>query len=315
MQTFWCNNVNDAYRKIMDAAEGRPVTQSRNGPVYDLGPACILYLSPAQRVLFDARRDANPFFHLFEAIWMMAGRRDVAWISQFNGQMRSYSDDGLNFNAAYGYRWRNMRDQVDQLPIVAEMLRNDRDTRRAVLNIWDPGYDLDTGWKDIACNLAVAFKIREGRLDMTVFNRSNDGIWGACGSNVVHFSVLMEWMAAAVGVPMGTYRQVTDSLHFYIDVYHSKLPTDEGEDPYRLGIVSSLPLVQNARDWLDDAEEFCNHGGAGAYLNEWFKQVPVPMLRAWEARQRKESMIPHLQQIQSTDWRMACVNWVQRRMK
>jgi hypothetical protein len=28
---------------------------------------------PTERVLFDPARDANPFFHLFESLWMLAG--------------------------------------------------------------------------------------------------------------------------------------------------------------------------------------------------------------------------------------------------
>jgi hypothetical protein len=41
-------------------------------------PVVTCYSAPTQRVLFSPMRDANPFFHLMEALWMLAGRDDVA---------------------------------------------------------------------------------------------------------------------------------------------------------------------------------------------------------------------------------------------
>jgi len=53
---------------------------SRNGDVLELPSGCVTrYLRPMERVLFCAVRDANPFFHLFEALWILAGRDDVVW--------------------------------------------------------------------------------------------------------------------------------------------------------------------------------------------------------------------------------------------
>ena len=103
------------------------------------------------------------------------------------------------------------------------MLRADPDSRRAVLQIWDAEADLGVPSKDIACNTQAMFKVRGGQLNMLVSNRSNDIVWGCYGANAVQFSMLLEYMAARIGVAPGTYRQVSDSFH----AYHDTWPEDQ----------------------------------------------------------------------------------------
>jgi hypothetical protein len=64
------------------------------------------YSHPCERVLFSPRRNANPFFHFFEALWILAGSNDVQWLSHFNKRMAEFSDNGRTFHGAYGYRLR-----------------------------------------------------------------------------------------------------------------------------------------------------------------------------------------------------------------
>src|SRR5215510_3212831 len=144
MKVIHARNVNDAIVRGAQLLKegGRPQPSRAGGTIEYPEPVCTVYERPLERVLFDAVRDANPFFHLMEALWMLAGRRDVGWLARFNQRMATYSDDGVVFNAAYGYRWRNQfqlktGDGGDQLSAIVKLLRADPDSRRAVLQIWD----------------------------------------------------------------------------------------------------------------------------------------------------------------------------------
>src|SRR3990172_650873 len=191
---FHFDNVNDAFwgmvrRFSLSGLERHQInplfieTTSRNGPVIQYAePATITYRKPLERVLFNSARDANPFFHIYEALWMLAGRSDVEPLVYYNSQMAQFSDDGLTFNGAYGYRCRHAYnrsyeyDDFDQLPALITHLKVKPDSRRAVLQMWNVEDDLqviDTS-KDVSCNLCVMFMINLGKLDMTVMNRSND---------------------------------------------------------------------------------------------------------------------------------------------
>ena len=79
--------------------------ESRNGPVLvSPGPVLTEYEFPMERVLINPRRDANPVFHLMEAIWMIAGGRDVSFLLPFNEKFGQYAEPDGNVWGAYGYR-------------------------------------------------------------------------------------------------------------------------------------------------------------------------------------------------------------------
>lgn len=226
------DTVNEALRDGLSTVfEHGMKEETRNGPAYVLqAPLISVYRCPEHRVLFYPGRDANPFFHLVEALWMLSGSNEIALPVAYASNMKNFSADGKTFHAAYGHRWRSQF-EVDQLIAVVEKLRASPGTRQAVLQIWDARVDLlDTAEnaKDRACNLSAVFTRRQRGnrfvLDMMVSNRSNDLVWGAYGANQVHFGILHEFVCQAVGIEVGVYTQVSANAHVYTDqLYGQKL--------------------------------------------------------------------------------------------
>jgi len=176
-------------------------------------------------------------------------------------------------------------------------------SRRAVIAMWDPMEDL---WyeekKDIPCNTHIYFRIINGRLDMTVCNRSNDLIWGMCGSNVVHFSMLHELLANATGTALGRYFHLSNNLHIYDAVPKRELYRKPIiEDPYtsRNGVVASPLITSGWRDWLNDCERFVEDPMADCQ-DPFFKGVAKPMYDAWVAHGDEP-----LAQCRAEDWKRA----------
>lgn len=317
-------NVNQAFSEIFWKLRNyrHEVEPSRNGPVVAFPePVMTTYELPTERVLFHAGRDANPVFHLMESIWMLAGRRDTAFPDLFNSRLKQYSDDGKKFNAAYGYRWRHQFD-FDQLPELIKLLRRDRATRQAVLQIWDAD-DLIRRTKDKACNMSIVFDCRGERLNMTVFNRSNDIWYGAYGANAVHFSFLQEFIASSVNLRVGTYRQVSNNLHLYTELYDAKHlldvpPAHEQYDRYARGEVRPAPLMldNDYRGFLKDCEKFCDSpfNQFAKYKHPWFKNVALPMAMISKVRRAGEGTgVDWAGQVLASDWRIAAHEWIQRR--
>lgn len=303
--------------------------QSRNGPVLTIQEPVVLTIKiPTRRVIFDPFRDANPFFHLMEAIWMMAGSNDVRFVEQFNKKYREYAENGADYvHAAYGHRWRKAFSRitsvaghpkistVDQVKEVIELLKKDPTSRRAVLGMWDPGSDL-VPHNDLPCNTHIYFRIVNGALEMTVCNRSNDFVWGMLGANVVHMTILQELVAHGAGVPIGHYRVMTNNLHIYkgLDKFGGIINTVAEYNPY-LEQMFPLPLLaekETVDGFLNDCEEFIEGRGTASL---WFKHVAWPMLRSWKAHKdgNKEQARFHAEEIGAPDWRIACVEWLNRR--
>lgn len=217
MYTINVRNVNHALPAALAALRDRGQRVAPRGmPTLELeGPVATTYTQPAEMVLFDRDRDANPFFHFFEALWVLRGRQDVAFLSWFLPRMADYSDDGVSYHAPYGYRLRTAFG-FDQIETVLKVFEEDETSRQGVLAIWHPNLDFSRT-KDKPCNDMIMLKIRDGKLRMTVCNRSNDVVWGAYGANVVQFSTLLRYMAGRLGIEVGEYTQVSDSFHVYED--------------------------------------------------------------------------------------------------
>jgi thymidylate synthase len=326
MHAIRARNVNDAYLHAIDLVRGAGVLrQSRNGPVYVIPePVSIHYARPRERVLFNVERDANPFFHLMESLWMLAGRSDVEWLAQYLPRMKDFSDDGETFHGAYGFRWRNhfiynSDSRMDQLQMIQRMLRNDPTTRRAVLQMWDPVADLERSSRDLPCNLSAKFEIDGRHLNMTVFNRSNDLILGALGANVVHFSVLQEVMANLVGCEVGWYEQISANAHVYVAEWEKRGLQGEmshEQDPYverEVWPYHSIVEGDGYYQFMYALESFMR----GEYnpTQPFLYEVARPIALAHKGYRHGfiDTALSIIETCAAEDWRIACKAWLLRR--
>lgn len=316
-------NVNDAFEEALwifkIAAKGKnSVQETRNGKAIVLPDPLVTVLhSPKERVIFWDKRDANPFLHLMESLWMLAGRNDVGFPAHFAKKFYEFSDDHHTLNGAYGFRWRHYFG-YDQLPRLIDLLRREPNTRRAVLQMWHPN-DLGANSKDIPCNLSIAFDLREGRLNSYISNRSNDIVWGLYGANAVHFSILQEYVASCLGVEVG--RMTTFSINAHAYTWLGKL--DEmllypvSDNRYFSGEVGEpYPLMRTEKDtWDSDLRYFLSSPGdrGYGYHDSFFTEVAMPMYRAWRSRSYHDTALAVLDDVAADDWRTAAREWIVRR--
>ncbi len=214
---------------------------------------------------FVPGRRWNPWIAMSEALWIMAGRQDIEPLLPYNSNIKNFSDDGVTIWGAYGKRI------AKQIPHLITRLEKDSNDRRAVLSIWEPR-DLQAETKDPPCNDMVMFKIRKNKLHMTVINRSNDIHWGLYAVNIPTFGILMDWLAARLGVEMGFQVHMSNSLHLYtagegmkpnIDItknmmYHQyeKLPELPPHERAFTAPVAVDTLVKGCNDALDGAAKY-----------------------------------------------------------
>jgi len=334
MQVIEVRNVHDALLRGVDLLQRENhKSESRNGLVYSAKtPVTTVYEKPDERVIFWEERNANPFFHFMEGVWMLDGRNDLEFVYQYNKGMKNYSDDGETLHGAYGWRWRSFF-LYDQLPIIIERLKQDPTDRRSVLQMWDPVEDLNRDGKDVPCNTCIYFKVENNRLQMTVCNRSNDIIWGAYGANAVHMSMLQEYMATAIGVDIGTYYQISDNYHAYGEIYEKTLEKFIKRDaldfythknlikhnPYRTKEVQTYPMITTEiKSWELDLLGFLDRIPFEdiAFNDPFFKEVAVPMQDSWwlhKIGKTEEAMI-EIQNCIASDWRKACWEWFSRKL-
>lgn len=106
-------------------------------------------------------------------------------------------------------------EEPSQLMRCYNLLKEDPSSRRAILTIHNPVWDVvDGDSKDIPCTLNLHFLIRENKLHCFCQMRSND-IWYGLPHNVMMFTFLQRAMAGWLGLEAGDYIHRANSLHIY----------------------------------------------------------------------------------------------------
>lgn len=331
MRVIEARNVEEALpRAVSLMAEIAIPRDSRNGAVLYGGSVSTVYSHPLERVIFWPQRDANPFFHLYESLWMLAGRRDIKPLLKFVKSIGNYSDDGVTFHGAYGYRWREFFD-IDQLQIIIKSLKKDPEGRRNVLQMWDPCADLGLQGADFPCNVSAVFgRGVRGELNLSMFCRSNDIVFGCYGANAVQFGTLLEYMALAIGCPVGTYTQISINWHAYVETFEQVMNVTI-EHPgfthnrYALGEVVVLPMIEDRdKEFIDHEitkilkvvdEDFKNPDDIEKF-GPWGRMVFNMMYAHYVFKQgevRRALEILHYDD--KIDWVVAGREWLQRRVK
>jgi thymidylate synthase len=208
--------------------------ESRDQPTRELLHVVFTITDPRQRLVFG--RAINPAFAVAEVIWIMAGANDSSFLRFWNPRMMQFTDDDKQrFHGAYGYRLGIQprlddvvvgqlrhelvpgQQRLDQIKSAYEALQHTPHSRQVVLQIWNSAQDLPNPGprsRDVPCNLMSHLLLRNGRLDWLQVMRSNDLMWGT-PYNFVQFTTMQEIIAGWLGVEVGTYHHLSDSLHVY----------------------------------------------------------------------------------------------------
>lgn len=222
MTTMFSGQTADsAWRKAVRAvrhAHGVHAADGRGGSTMEISQAVFTITDSRQRWITSRVPAINPAFAIAECVWILQGRNDSRFVNSWNSELPRYAGDGETYHGAYGYRLRQQFG-IDQLERAYRALAANPGGRQVVLQIWDARSDLpmlsgDPVAPDIPCNVCSFLKIRDGALQWTQIMRSNDLIMGV-PYNFVQFTTLQEIIAGWLGVGIGTYSHLSDSLHVY----------------------------------------------------------------------------------------------------
>jgi thymidylate synthase len=160
----------------------------------------------------NVKRKAVPGIGAVEACQLMSGTSFPDLVMMVGPQFKNYAEDNGIFHGAYGPRTNG------QYHAVIERLKNDPDSRQAVVTIWNPQYDLQWNKRDYPCTILHQFRIRDNKLNMSVYMRSND-VWLGAAYDFFQFTRVQIAMASVLGIEPGKYAHHVGSLHIYEQHY------------------------------------------------------------------------------------------------
>lgn len=214
---LWCDTIKHllAYGKQLSSRAGQCIET--------VGYAATL-LNVNSTLLMNRRRNISPHYACAELLWYLSSNASIEMISAYAPQYVAFAEDGRAFGA-YGYRnysnlWQRDGSQDDaksQLELVIEHLRQDPNTRQAVMTFWEANdltHAIKKDHKDLPCTLSLQFLLRDGKLHLIATMRSND-VWLGLLYDVFAFTSLQWIVAMALGVETGTYTHQVGSEHLY----------------------------------------------------------------------------------------------------
>jgi len=137
-------------------------------------------------------------------------------LEEYALQLQSGNNPGFEYT--YGERLRAWKvpdgteQAVDQIGEVVRRIRASASTRRATAVTWIP--PIDNCREEIPCMIVDDFKLREGRLNLSVFFRSHD-FAGAYPANLYGLARLLQYVCREVGANPGSISTLSSSAHIY----------------------------------------------------------------------------------------------------
>lgn len=170
----------------------------------------IIDLDPYERFTSFQARKMSLSYLATEWHWYLTGDPFDDIVADKAQMWKDIQQPDGSFFSNYGQYWFGHQQGVKW---VIDELRRDPMSRRAVIPMLNKSHLFKRN-KDVVCTESISFRIREGKLNMSVNMRSNDAVWGMT-NDVACFSFLHELVAGLIGVPVGRYRHKADSLHIY----------------------------------------------------------------------------------------------------
>ncbi len=177
-------------------------------------------LLTTKKVLFDAV--------VRELLWFLKGSTNINDdLAQHTPIWNAWANEDGELGPVYGYQWRKWekftydkeaksyrKEYVDQIMNAIDMIKNNPDSRRIIVNAWNPG-DLDRMALP-PCHMMFQFYVVNGRLDCQLYQRSADLALGV-PFNIASYALLMLMVAQECNLVPGIFTHTIGDAHIYLN--------------------------------------------------------------------------------------------------
>jgi thymidylate synthase len=156
---------------------------------------------------------------IYELLWMLQGDTNIRYLKEHGVRIwDEWADDEGELGPVYGEQWRSFRGAdgqvADQISWVVEQIRENPDSRRHVVNSWNP-----TEVEKMAlppCHTLFQFNVADGKLSCQLYQRSADMFLGV-PFNIASYALLTMMMAQVTGLQPGEFVHSFGDAHIYMN--------------------------------------------------------------------------------------------------
>lgn len=183
---------------------------------------------------------------IHELLWFIAGDTNIKYLND-NGVSiwNEWADESGNLGPVYGKQWRSWAcpdgSTIDQLRDVVEQIKTNPDSRRLIINAWNPSEIGDMALPP--CHCLFQFYVAEGKLSCQLYQRSADVFLGV-PFNIASYALLTAMIAHDCHLELGEFVHTLGDAHLYSNhLEQAKLQMSRTPHP-----LATLRLNPNQRD-------------------------------------------------------------------
>lgn len=154
---------------------------------------------------------------IHELIWFISGNTNIEYLKA-NGVSiwDAWADENGDLGPVYGQQWRSWSDgndrKIDQLLNVIDLIKSDPNSRRLLVNAWNPG-EVETMALP-PCHFVYQFYVADNRLSCHFNMRSVDVFLGL-PFNIASYALLTHLVAQQTGLQVGELIWSGGDVHLY----------------------------------------------------------------------------------------------------
>ncbi len=187
---------------------------------------------------------------IHELLWFLKGETNIAYLKE-NGVSiwDEWADENGELGPVYGKQWRSWEAKdgrvIDQISEALEMIKNNPDSRRILVNAWNVGEINKMAL--MPCHTLFQFYVADGKLSCQLYQRSADLFLGV-PFNIASYALLTLMMAQVTGLKPGDFVHTFGDAHIYMN-HQEQVALQLSRDLRPFPQMKLNPDIQNLFDF------------------------------------------------------------------
>jgi thymidylate synthase len=172
---------------------------------------------------------------IYELLWFLKGDTNTKYLNDHGVKIwDEWADKNGDLGPVYGKQWRSWTGAdgktIDQIEQVLDLLKNNPDSRRIIVNAWNVADLPDMALSP--CHCMFQFYVANGKLSCQLYQRSADLFLGV-PFNIASYALLTHMIAQVCNLEVGEYVHSFGDAHIYSNHYEQvELQLSRTPKPY-----------------------------------------------------------------------------------
>jgi len=154
---------------------------------------------------------------IHELLWFLKGDTNIQYLKENKVSIwDEWADENGDLGPVYGKQWRSWSspsgEVIDQISRAVDLLKNNPDSRRIIVNAWNVGELADMALTP--CHALFQFYVADGKLSCQLYQRSADIFLGV-PFNIASYALLTHMMAQQCDLEVGDFIWSGGDCHLY----------------------------------------------------------------------------------------------------